>query len=147
MYCSEDDWFLARVRSNWQNHRKVDTHDPRNIKGMTSLPWKIWEMQTIAGEILIVIDVLLHRPVLRFLGEYLLLQNENIFLVVLKCISYQIYFKSFELRLVWRGYSHSLTSHYMNSCSPTSLRSWGCNTSHTLSIGRPTWIRSMVCCS
>ena len=83
MYCSEDDWFLARVMSNWQNRQKVDIRDPRNIIGMTSLPWKIWEMQTIAGEILIVIDVLLHRPVLRFLVEYLLLHNENIFLVVL----------------------------------------------------------------
>ena len=92
MYCSEDDWFLARVMSNWQNRQKVDIRDPRNIIGMTSLPWKIWEMQTIAGEILIVIDVLLHRPVLRFLVEYLLLHNENIFLVVLKYTSYQIYF-------------------------------------------------------
>ena len=99
MYCSEDDWFLARVMSNWQNRRKGDIHDPRNIKGMTSLPWKIWEMQTIAGEILIVIDVLLHRPVLRFPVECLLLHNENIFLVVLKCISYQIYFMNWD----WYG--------------------------------------------
>ena len=106
MYCSEDDWLPARVMSNWQNRRKVDIHDPRNIKGMTSLPWKIWEMQTIAGEILIVIDALLHHPVLHFLVEYLLWHNEYIVLVVIECILYQIYFLQIETGTPWVIHIH-----------------------------------------